>query len=108
MNNPLDRTGTWRTYSMADGLGLRVDAGSTLITARARYGPTNFRATQRFTVTVKPMKMYWVDSGTDDNDKIQRANITGTIAEIRNSVEDLFTSELDGPVSIALDLGDDK
>ena len=77
-----------------------VGEGSTLITARSRYGPTNFRATQRVTVTVKPAnRMYWVDSGTD---KIQRADLDGS------NVEDLVTSGLTIPFGIALDTSGGK
>ena len=43
-------------------------------------------------------KMYWTDSATD---KIQRANITGTIAEIKASVEDIITG-LGDPTDIVV------
>ena len=46
-------------------------------------------------VRIRTRKMYWVDSGTN---KIQRANMNGS------NVEDLVTTGLSDPMSIALDL----
>ena len=80
-----------------------VSAHPVTYTVRDAAGQT---ASLTFTITVQTtygtnVYMYWSDDGTNTK-KIQRANLNGT------NIQDLVTTGLEGPESIALDLAAGK